>query len=113
MQIGKVINTIENVSSYLTSSISKACNKTSLTKSVFEDCNNAQRVFSSARKNARSKGNSHVKSLTKGVSAFAKEVGPVPFTTAVAGFCFLPIGGTSIGLISGLIAKKGLKYLIN
>ena len=112
MQIGKIIDTIENVSSFLTSSISKACNKTSFTKSVFDDCISAQKVFLAARKTARTNGNNQVKSLAKGVSAFAKEVGPLPFTTAAAGFCFLPIGGTSIGLVTGLIAKKGFKYLI-
>ena len=109
--MGKVINTIENVSSYLTSIIGNACNKTSFTKSIFDDCNNAQKVFLTARKAARANGSNQVKSLTKGVSAFAKEVGPIPFTTAAAGFCFLPVGGTSIGLVTGLLAKKGIKLL--
>ena len=100
-----------NITDKVTLAIEKACNKTRLTKSIFDDCSNAQRVFSVARKEARAKGSNQVKSLTKGVSAFAKEVGPIPFTSAVAGFCFLPIGGTSIGLVTGILAKRGLKYL--
>jgi len=111
MQIGKIFKTLKNLSSSATSVVGKACDKTSFTKSVFDDCNNAHRVFVDTHKLARLNGNNQVKSLAKGVGAFAKEVGPVPFTTAAAGFCFLPVGGTSIGLVTGLIAKKGFKYL--
>ena len=111
MQIEKTFKSIENISIRVTSAIGKACNKTNFTKSLFDDCNNAQKVFIDAHKLSRLNGNNQVKSLTKGVSAFAKEVGPIPFTTAVAGFCFLPIGGTSIGLVTGLLAKKGFKNL--
>lgn len=109
--MGKIINTIGNVSSYLTTNIGKACNKTRLTKSIFDDYSNAQKVFSIAHKSARTNGKNQVKSLATGVGAFAKEVGPIPFSTAVAGFCFLPIGGTTIGLMTGLLAKKGIKLL--
>ena len=111
MEIGKVFKTIKNLSSTATSVVGNACNKTSFTKSLFDDCNNAQKVFINAHKLARSNGNNQIKSVTKGIGAFAKEVGPSPFTTAAAGFCFLPVGGTSIGLVTGLIAQKGLKYL--
>ena len=109
--MGKIINTIGNVSSYLTSTIGKVCDKTSFTKSVFDDYRNAQNVFSIAHKSARANGNNQVKSLVNGVGAFAKEVGALPFTAAAAGFCFLPIGGTTIGLVTGLLAKKGIKRL--
>ena len=111
MQIAKTLKSLESISNRLTSVIGKACDKTRFTKSIFDDCNNAQKVFIDAHKLSRLNGNNQVKSLTKGVSAFAKEVGPIPFTTTVAGFCLLPIGGTSIGLVTGLIARKGLKKL--
>ena len=111
MKIGKTFEAIENISTSLMSTIGNACNRTSFTKSLFDDCNNAQKIFSTTRKAARVNGSNQVKSLTKGISAFAKEVGPIPFTTAAAGFCFLPVGGTTIGLVTGLLAKKGLKYI--
>ena len=101
--INRIVNPVRNT-------VARA-RKNKFINSIYQECTSAQVAFVDARKNARSGGNNQIKSLTKGVTAFAKEVGPIPFTTAAAGFCFLPIGGTTTGLITGLLAKRGFKFI--
>ena len=94
-----------------TKKVGQAIQRVPLFKNVYTECQEARGAFSNAHKIARSNGKNQVVSLIKGVGGFAKKVGPIPFTTAAAGFCFLPIGGTTTGLITGLIAKKGITWV--
>lgn len=79
--------------------------------SVFSDCSRSKRAFFRTRETARANGASHAESIGKGVKNFAKATGPVPFATAAFGFFCLPIGGTSIGLFSGTLAKQIVKRI--
>lgn len=50
-------------------------------------------------------------SIFNSIENFAKDVGPIPFTSATLGFCCLPVGGTTIGLVTGIAVKKFIKLV--
>lgn len=79
-----------------------------LVSSIKTECTEAIEAFSSTRKTARQNGTKQIPSIIKGVGGFAKKVGPIPFTTAALGFFTLLPGATTTGLITGLVAKKGI-----
>ena len=83
-----------------------------LVNSIKTECKEAIDAFSTTRKTAIQNGIKPVPSLLKGVGGFAKQVGPIPFITASLGFFTLIPGATATGLITGLVAKKGIKTSI-
>ena len=91
----------------------KVRKKMPLVKSIKTECTEAIDAFTSSHQAARKKGAKQIPSIIKGVSGFAKKVGPIPFATATLGFLsFLP-GATTTGLVTGLLAKKGINSGVN
>lgn len=81
-----------------------------LVSSIKTECTDAFNAFSTTRKTAVQNGIKPVPSILKGVSGFAKQVGPIPFVTTTIGIITLfPM----TGLVTGLVAKKGINKTLN
>ena len=85
-----------------------ACRKSSFVRDVYGELYNAGKAFQKGKLNSKYDGPfKFIGTNGAGAVNLAKEVGPIPFSTAAAGAVAFPAPGTAeIGLLTGVLAKQ-------
>lgn len=95
--------------------IAWGCKKNKTVRETYGEMYFASKAYTVAKQSVKYEG--PLKGLVSngaGAWSFAKEVGPIPFATGIAGAVGVPAPGTAeLGLFLGLLAKRGLTKASN